>query len=67
MSRNDMTDILLTADEVAQLLRTSRAAVYAMVDRRQLPGVCRLGRRLRFRREALLQWLDQNRVPSGQE
>jgi excisionase family DNA binding protein len=42
--------MLLTADEVAELLRTSRKAVYAMVERGQLPGVRRVGRRLLGRR-----------------
>ncbi len=58
---------LLTADEAASLLRTSRKAVYAMVQRRQLPGVTRVGRRLLFRADALLDWLDQSRVPSLEE
>ena len=51
---------LLTVDEVAALLRTSRKAVYAMVERRQLPGVTRIGRRVLVRRSELLSWLDHN-------
>lgn len=51
--------ILLTVDETAGMLRTSRAAVYAMVSRQQIPGVTRLGRRVLFRSGALLDWLDQ--------
>jgi excisionase family DNA binding protein len=51
--------ILLTVDEAASLLRTSRRAIYAMVERRQLPGVTRIGRRVLFRRVELLDWLDQ--------
>lgn len=41
---------LLTVDETAAFLRTTRAAVYAMVERGQLPGVVRLGRRVLVRR-----------------
>jgi excisionase family DNA binding protein len=48
---------VLDANEVASLLRTSRAAVYAMVERQQIPGVIRIGRRVRFRRDTLLTWL----------
>jgi len=51
--------VFLTPDEVAALLRTSRKAVYAMVDRRQLPGVTRLGRRVLIRSDQLLDWLRQ--------
>ncbi len=58
---------LLTADETAALLRTTRKAVYAMVERGLLPGVTRIGRRVLFRRENLLHWLDQCRAPSPKE
>ena len=59
--------ILLTADETASLLRTTRTAVYAMAARGQLPGTTRIGRRVLFRSAALLHWLDQNRAPSPKE
>jgi excisionase family DNA binding protein len=55
---------LLTSDEVADLLRTTRAAIYAMTERGQLPGVIRVGRRLLFRRADLIEWLSQNSTPS---
>lgn len=55
---------LLTPSEVAELLRTSRKAVYAMVERGQLPGVTRLGRRVLIRADALLHWLRQKSTPS---
>jgi excisionase family DNA binding protein len=54
----------LTADEVATLLRTSRRAIYAMIERLQLPGVIRIGRRVLVREEALLDWLGQKSTPS---
>lgn len=38
--------VLLTVDEAADLLRTTRRAIYAMIERRQLPGVIRLRRRV---------------------
>ena len=50
---------LLTVDEAAALLRTTRRAIYAMVERRQIPGVIRLRRRLLFRADQLVHWLDQ--------
>ena len=58
----------LTVDEVATyILRTSTKAVYAAAERGQLPGVIRIGRRLLFQRDALLDWLDQKRAPSPKE
>ena len=59
--------ILLTVDEAASLLRTTRRAIYAMIERRQLPGVIRIRRRVLFRADDLLHWLDQKRAPSPEE
>jgi excisionase family DNA binding protein len=58
MTLNDLPP-LLTVDETAALLRTSRKAVYAMAERSQLPGVTRIGRRLLIRSGDLMHWLDQ--------
>jgi excisionase family DNA binding protein len=55
---------LLTADETAALLRTSRKAIYAMAERGCLPGVVRIGRRLLVRREVLLESLSERRAAS---
>ena len=56
--------VLMTSDEVAESLRTTRKAVYAMVERGQIPGVVRLGRRILFREEALVDWLGQKSASS---
>ena len=57
----------LNVDEAAELLRTTRRAIYAMVERRQLSGVVRLRRRVLFRSDVLLDWLDQKCAPSPKE
>ncbi|MGE3511575.1 MAG: helix-turn-helix domain-containing protein [Vicinamibacterales bacterium] len=49
---------LLTADDVARVLRTTRRAIYAMVEREQLPAPVRLGRRLLLRQDDLARWLE---------
>ena len=59
--------VLLTVDEAADLLRTTRRAIYAMVERHQLPGVIRIRRRVLLRADDLLHWLDQKRAPSPKE
>ena len=48
-------------------LRTTRRAIYAMIERRQLPGVIRIRRRVLLRADDLLHWLDQKRAPSPEE
>ena len=67
--RKPVTDLpfLLTADDMAELLRISRKAVYAMAERGELPGVTRIGRRLRVRRDLVLRWLDEKCAPSPTE
>lgn len=58
---------LLTVEETAELLRTTTKAVYTMVERQQLPGVVRLGRRVLVRSVDLRRHLglgsDQPKVP----
>ncbi len=57
----------MTPDEVAALLRTTRKAVYTMIERGLLPGVTRVGRRVLIRTEVLLDWLRQKSAPSPKE
>ena len=59
--------VLLTVDEAADLLRTTRRGIYAMIERHQLPGAIRIRRRVLLRADDLLHWLDQKRAPSPKE
>jgi excisionase family DNA binding protein len=63
----DSLPVLLTVDEAAALLRTTRRAIYAMIERRQIAGAIRIRRRVLFRADDLLHWLDQKRAPSPEE
>ena len=65
MTRLNSLPRLLTANETAEVLRTTRRGVYAMAERGQLPGVTRIGRRLLVRADDLLDWLDRSRTPSS--
>jgi excisionase family DNA binding protein len=51
---------LLLPGEVAELLRTSRKAVYGLAERGALPGVVRVGRRLLVRQDLLLKWIEES-------
>ena len=53
---NDDRDKLLTADDVADLMRVTRAWVYAETRRNALPHL-RLGRYVRYRRSAIEAWM----------
>ena len=50
-------DALLTADEVAELLRVTKAWVYTETRAKRIPHVP-LGRYVRYRRSAVLAWID---------
>ena len=65
--RSRALPMLLTADDAANLLRTTRRAIYAMVERGQLPGVVRVRRRVLLKSDALLHWLEQKSAPSPEE
>jgi excisionase family DNA binding protein len=59
--------VYLTPPEMAELLRTTPAAIYVMKARGQLPGVVKVGRRVLFHRQTVLDWLDRKTAPSPQE
>lgn len=48
---------VLKASEVAELLRVSPKTLYEAVQRDEVPGVIRVGRCLRFQRDAVLAWM----------
>jgi excisionase family DNA binding protein len=54
------TPRFLTVPEVGELLRTSPSAIYSMVERHQIGGVRRLGRRILFSEIDLVEWVDRN-------
>jgi excisionase family DNA binding protein len=56
---------VLTADELARLLRVDRKTAYAAIANGTIPGARRLGRTIRISRDAVLEWLReaQGRVP----
>lgn len=53
---------VLTADEVASLLRVNRKTVYTAFKQGQIPGGRRIGGTIRFSRTRVLEWLS-----NGQE
>lgn len=55
---NTADDKLLTADDVADLMRVTRAWVYAETRRNAIPHL-RLGRYVRYRRAAIEAWMAQ--------
>ncbi|MFL5349229.1 MAG: helix-turn-helix domain-containing protein [Hyalangium sp.] len=46
----------LTAEEAAELLRVNRKTLYEAIRLEHVPGVVRIGKALRIRRAALLEW-----------
>ncbi len=65
--RDEALPLYLTPDETAALLRTTRKAVYLLIERGQVPGVTRIGRRVLLKSADVLSWLDQSRASSASE
>ena len=64
-TRTPLSEPLLTADEVAALLRVPRSTVYELTRTRRLPHIT-VGRRTLFVRVDLESWVAENRVtPRG--
>jgi excisionase family DNA binding protein len=57
----------LTIPETADLLRTSRKVIYCMIERGQLAGVTRIGRRVLVNRDALLRSLARGTVNADEK
>lgn len=55
---------LMSVKEVAVLLNTTPGAIYKLIERKLLPGVTHVGRRVHVRRVELLRSLAEGRVPS---
>ncbi len=53
---------VLTADELASLLRVNRKTVYAGFKAGEIPGGKRIGGTIRFHRDAVLRWLAEGQV-----
>lgn len=58
---------LLTVRDVALLLSVTPKAVYQMVHRNEVPGIIRVGKRLRFDCAVLLKWLSKKLVMSPKD
>lgn len=67
MNRADGLPHFLTPEDAAKLLRTTRKAIYTRIERRQLPGVKRIGRRVLIATETLLRWMHQQGSSSGEQ
>lgn len=55
---------LLNTKEAAEYLALTKAALYQLVHRKQVP-VVRLGKALRFDLQALDAWIEQRKEPAG--
>lgn len=60
MAVSDSLRLFLTVAEVAEMFRTTPKAVYNMIERGQVPGVFRRGRRILIKRAELLRFIDHN-------
>jgi excisionase family DNA binding protein len=58
---------LISIDEVAELLHLTKPTVYSKHSRKELPGVCKRGKRLFFHRQTIIDWIKSGRKESNAE
>lgn len=54
-------EILLTVEEVSNILRLSAKGIYSLIEMRRIPFV-RVSNRVRFLKSDVLEWIRENRV-----
>jgi len=59
MSETAVDKPIMTADELADLLRIKRKTVYALIAQGDIPGARRVGGSIRIHRQTVLDWLAQ--------
>lgn len=57
-------DRLLTIDELCQLLRLPKSAIYNLTHQKRIPFI-KVSRKLRFRESAINKWLESLEVDDG--
>ena len=59
---------IMTAHELAEFLKVPIATIYGWHHRQVGPPAAKVGRHLRYRREAVEQWIrEQEKAPAGRE
>jgi excisionase family DNA binding protein len=56
-------DKILTVSEVAEMLKMSKAKIYILANKKQIPHI-KLGRNIRIWESELLKWLDKQTEPA---
>jgi excisionase family DNA binding protein len=61
VSRASEVDLprILTPEELAAILRLRKRSVYEAINRGDIPGVRRIGRKIRIDRDCVLAWLSE--------
>jgi excisionase family DNA binding protein len=62
--RTSVLPPILTPEDLAKLLRMRRRAVLDAIGRGELPGVRRVGRKIRADRDTILRWIAEGRGAS---
>lgn len=58
---------LLSIDEASYLLRLTKSTIYTKHSKGEIPGVSKQGKRLWFRKDILLEWLQSGQIQSHSE
>lgn len=58
---------LITIDQAAQLLQLTKPTIYSKHSKGEIPGICKVGKKLFFEKDVLIQWIKEGRKLSNIE
>jgi excisionase family DNA binding protein len=58
---------LISIDQAAELLQLTKPTIYSKHSKGELPGVCKVGKKLFFEKDVLINWIKEGRKLSNSE
>lgn len=52
---------LITIDQAAELLQLAKPTIYSKHSKGEIPGICKVGKKLFFEKDVLIQWIKESR------
>ena len=63
----EQEDKLLTIQETSEFLNLSVPTIYSKHSKREIPGVCKQGKRLYFSKQRLIEWIKSGEIKCNNE
>ena len=64
---NEPQNARISIDQAAELLQLTKPTIYSKHSKGELPGVCKVGKKLFFEKDVLISWIKEGRKLSNSE